>query len=102
MRWRSSLLVVIVLGAALGAILPRLSAGAAALLGFTLIVAIFVGGWLAYTQLHLLLDPSYPALAIGLLVALGDPLRLSAGRAAARRRCASPSRTTCRRRWSTS
>ena len=64
------LLVVIVLGAALGAILPRLGAGAAALLGFTLIVAIFVGGWLAYTDLRLLLDPSYPALAIGLLVAL--------------------------------
>ena len=64
------MLVVILLGAALGAVLPRLSAGAAALLGFTLIVAIFIGGWLAYTRLHLLLDPSYPALAIGLLVAL--------------------------------
>ena len=64
------LLAVILIGAALGAVLPRLGAGAAALLGFTLIVAIFVGGWVAYTRLHLLLDPSYPALAIGLLVAL--------------------------------
>lgn len=64
------LLVAIVLGAILGAVLPRLSAGAAALVGFTLIAAIFIGGWLAYADLHLLLDPSYPALAIGLLVAL--------------------------------
>ena len=64
------LLLVIALGAGIGAILPRISAGAAALLGGSVIVAIFVGGWLAYTRLHLLLDPSYPALAIGLLVAV--------------------------------
>ncbi len=64
------ILLVVLVGAALGAVLPRLSAGAAALLGGSIIVAIFVGGWLAYNNLHLLLDPSYPALAIGLLVAL--------------------------------
>ena len=64
------LVLVVLVGAALGAVLPRLSAGAAALLGASIIAAIFVGGWLAYNHLHLLLDPSYPALAIGLLVAL--------------------------------
>ena len=64
------ILLVVLVGAALGAVLPRISAGAAALLGASIMVAIFVGGWLAYNNLHLLLDPSYPALAIGLLVAL--------------------------------
>ena len=78
------ILLVMLLGAALGAVLPRLSAGAAALLGASIIVAIFVGGWLAYNDLHLLLDPSYPALGHRAARGARDALRLPARRAAAR------------------
>ncbi|HET7715083.1 MAG TPA: adenylate/guanylate cyclase domain-containing protein [Bauldia sp.] len=63
-------LLVLLVGAALGVVLPRVSAGSAALLGSSIILAIFVGGWLAYDRLHILIDPSYPALAIAFLVAV--------------------------------
>lgn len=63
------LLLVIVVGLILAAIMPRLPALASAVVGITVVVAIFAGAWLAYRYLDLLLDPSYPALAVGLLVA---------------------------------
>jgi len=63
------LLVVIVVGLALAAVMPRLPALASAMTGVTVVLAIVLGAWLAYRYLHLLLDPSYPALAIALLVA---------------------------------
>ncbi len=63
------LLIVIVVGLILAAIMPRLPALAAAAVGITVVAAIFAGAWLAYRHLDLLLDPSYPALALALLVA---------------------------------
>ncbi len=63
------LALVIVLGLGLAALLPRIPALASAFLGVAIIVIVFVAGWLAYRYLHFLLDPSYPALALALLVA---------------------------------
>jgi adenylate cyclase len=63
------LLLVIVIGLILAAIMPRLPALASAVVGVSVVIAIFAGAWLAYRYLDLLLDPSYPALALALLVA---------------------------------
>jgi adenylate cyclase len=63
------LLLVVVVGLILAAIMPRLPALASAVVGVTVVIAIFAGAWLAYRYLDLLLDPSYPALALALLVA---------------------------------
>ena len=63
------LMLVIVVGLVLAAIMPRLPALASAVVGVTVVAAIFAGAWVAYRYLDLLLDPSYPALAVGLLVA---------------------------------
>ena len=57
--------VIVVLGLLLALILPRVSAGTAATIGIWSIVALFVGGWIAFRRWGLLLDPVYPALAVG-------------------------------------
>ena len=61
-------LFVLVVGTILAVILPRISAGASALLGGLVIIAIFAGAWLSYHYAGLLLDPTYPAMAIVALV----------------------------------
>jgi len=64
------LILVIVLGIAIAVVLPRISAIASAALGIAVVVVIFAGAWYAYTELDLLFDPSYPAAALVLLVAV--------------------------------
>ena len=81
--------VVLVLGLALAFVLPRLSAAKSVLIGVAAIALLLVSGWLAFAYAGLLFDPTYPAISIGFLVASATALRLSPGRAAARR---SPSR----------
>jgi adenylate cyclase len=62
-------LAVIVLGGILLAILlPRMSASSSALLGLAVIALLLVGGWAAYRYAGMLLDPTYPALALTVLV----------------------------------
>ncbi len=65
----AELAVVLVLGLGLAFILPRISARFSALLGMSAIAVVIAGGWFGYTHLNLLFDPTYPALALFLLVA---------------------------------
>lgn len=62
------ILFVLVVGVGLAIVLPRISAGASALLGVSVIFVVFLGAWLAYRYAGFLLDPTYPALAILTLV----------------------------------
>jgi adenylate cyclase len=48
--------------------MPRIAALTSAILGASAVLAIFVGTWLAFERLDLLLDPTYPALAVALFV----------------------------------
>src|SRR5262249_27989656 len=57
--------IIIVLGLLLAAALPHVSARSAAALGLLTICAVFLGCWLAFRSGALLLDPVYPALALG-------------------------------------
>jgi adenylate cyclase len=57
--------IIIVLGLLLAVALPRVTARSAAALGLLTIAAVFLGCWLAYRNWGLLLDPVYPALALG-------------------------------------
>jgi adenylate cyclase len=61
-------LFVLIVGTMLAVILPRISAGASSLLGALVIIAIVLGAWLSYRYAGLLLDPTYPAMAIIALV----------------------------------
>lgn len=60
--------VMIVLGLGLALVLPRFGATVSAAIGVSVIALVLVGGWVAYTR-GVLLDPSYPALILFLLVA---------------------------------
>ncbi|WP_421726159.1 CHASE2 domain-containing protein [Bauldia sp.] len=62
------LLFVLAVGIALAVVLPRISAGASAVLGGTVILVVVIGAWLAYQHAGLLLDPTYPAIAVIALV----------------------------------
>ena len=62
------IVVVVVLGLLLSAVLPMIPASLSAFLGIAGIAAIFLTGWFAYSQVGLLLDPSFPALALSILV----------------------------------
>jgi len=62
------MLVTVLLGAILAAVVQRLPAFTSAGLGLLTIVVLIYGGWLAYSQLGLLFDPSYPALVLFVLV----------------------------------
>jgi adenylate cyclase len=64
----AELTTVLVLGLVLAVVLPRISAPRSALLGVSAIVGVIAAGWFAYTRANLLFDPSYPALALFLLV----------------------------------
>ncbi len=60
--------VMVVLGLALALVLPRLAAMASAALGLSVIALMVVGGYVIYSQFGLLLDPSFPALVMFVLV----------------------------------
>ncbi len=59
--------VFILLGLITALILPRISASQSAIIGILMITGLVVGGWLAFREVGLLLDPSFPALALFLL-----------------------------------
>jgi adenylate cyclase len=62
--------VIVVFGVLLALLLVRVSARAAGLLGLLAIETLLFGGWLAYSQFGLLLDPVFPALSLLCLVAV--------------------------------
>jgi adenylate cyclase len=62
--------VILVLGIMLAFVLPRVSAGTSAAIGFLTIGLILIGGWAAFRYGNLLLDPSYAALVLGCLTAI--------------------------------
>ena len=57
-------LVLLVFGLSLVLLLPRLGAGYGALLGGSIVAAIVGGSWLAFKQFSLLIDPTWPVLAL--------------------------------------
>ncbi len=61
--------VVIALGLMLALVLPRVAARASGAIGFVTIALVLLGGWAAYQYLNIFLDPSYPALVMGILTA---------------------------------
>ena len=62
-------LIIVALGALLAIVLPAVSARYAAVIGLFAIGAVLLGGWAAYRYADLLLDPSYPALVLGIMTA---------------------------------
>jgi adenylate cyclase len=62
--------VLVVFGILIAVILAKISAWAAGLMCLLAIESLIVGGWLAYGYLGLLLDPTYPTLALVLLLAV--------------------------------
>jgi adenylate cyclase len=57
-------ILILALGTMLAVVLPRVSARASAAVGVLTVVAVFFAGWVAFHNAGLLLDPSYPALAL--------------------------------------
>jgi adenylate cyclase len=62
------LAIMVLLGLGLAAVMPRLAALYSASLGVAVIALLIYGGWIAYSQFGLLLDPSFPALVLFVLV----------------------------------
>ncbi|MEO8137929.1 MAG: adenylate/guanylate cyclase domain-containing protein [Betaproteobacteria bacterium] len=62
------LAIMVLLGLGLAAVMPRLAALYSASLGVAVIALMLYGGWIAYSQFGLLLDPSFPALVLFVLV----------------------------------
>ena len=63
------LVIMLALGTAMSVVLPRISARTSAVLGVSVIVLLGAGGWAAYRYGGLLLDPTYPSLALFILIA---------------------------------
>jgi len=61
--------VILVFGIILAVLLPRVSARSAAAIGLFAIALVVIGAWSAFRYADLLLDPSYPALVVGLMTA---------------------------------
>jgi adenylate cyclase len=61
--------VILVFGIMLAVVLPRVSAKASGAIGLLTISVVLIGGWVAYRYGNLLLDPSYPALCLGVMTA---------------------------------
>jgi adenylate cyclase len=61
--------VVLAFGIMLALLLPRVSAKTAALVGLFTMALVIGGGWTAFRYASLLLDPSYPAVALGCMTA---------------------------------
>lgn len=64
------MVLVILLGAALALMLPRLGAAKGAAAALAAIAAIIGGSWLAFTRANYLLDPTYPVLVIAVIYAV--------------------------------
>ena len=62
--------VILALGMMLAFVLPRVSAKASAAIGFLTIALVLLGGWAAFRYWHVFLDPSYPALVLGIMTAI--------------------------------
>jgi adenylate cyclase len=62
------LTIMLVLALALSLVLPQISAVMSAIVGASVVALLLVGGWVAYRYAGLLLDPTYPAAAVFLLV----------------------------------
>jgi adenylate cyclase len=62
------IVLTLALGLILATIMPRVSAMYSAGLGLSVIAALFVGGWIAYSRFNLLFDPTYPAVVLFILV----------------------------------
>jgi len=61
--------VILVFGIILAILLPRVSAMSAAAIGLFAIAFVVIGAWAAFRYADLLLDPSYPAIVVGLMTA---------------------------------
>jgi adenylate cyclase len=61
--------VVLAIGIMLALLLPRVSAKIAAAVGLFTIAIILIGGWTAFRYASLLIDPTYPAVALGCMTA---------------------------------
>jgi adenylate cyclase len=61
--------VILALGIMLAVVLPRVSAKASGAIGLLTIALVLLGGWAAFRYGNIFLDPSYPALFLGVLAA---------------------------------
>src|SRR5215831_11345820 len=61
--------VILALGIMLAMVLPRVSAKASAAIGLLTIAAVLLGGWAVFQYANVFLDPSYPALVLGVMTA---------------------------------
>jgi adenylate cyclase len=61
--------VILVLGIMLAVVLPRVSAKASGAIGLLTIATVLMGGWAAFRYGNIFLDPSYPALFLGVMTA---------------------------------
>jgi adenylate cyclase len=61
--------LIVVLGIMLAVVLPRVSALASGAIGALTIASVLVGGWAVYRYGNVFLDPSYPALVLGIMTA---------------------------------
>jgi len=61
--------VVLAFGLMLGWLLPRVSAEIAVAVGLFTVGLVLIGGWVAFRYASLLIDPSYPAAALGCMTA---------------------------------
>ena len=59
--------VVLLLGTMLAFALPRVSAKSSAAIGFLTIALVLMGGWVLFKYWRVFIDPSYPALVLGLM-----------------------------------
>jgi adenylate cyclase len=62
------LFVTLVLGAGLAAIMPRISAARSAIIGAAVVATLLIGGWAIYAYAGTLLDASFPAITMFVLV----------------------------------
>ena len=61
--------VVVAFGIMLAWLLPRIAAEAAVAVGVLTVGLVVIGGWMAFRYASLLIDPSYPAVALGCVTA---------------------------------
>jgi adenylate cyclase len=60
--------IMVVIGILIAFFLPRLTASQSAFVGVLVVAFLLVGGWLAFSRWGMLLDPSFPALALFMLI----------------------------------
>ena len=61
--------LIVVLGIMLAVVLPRVSALASGAIGALTVALVLVGGWAVFRYGNVFLDPSYPALVLGIMTA---------------------------------